>query len=64
MYDTLEVRLERWACVNLMEFSKAKCKVLQLGQGNAKLNTGWVVSRLRAALRGRTWEYWWMKNSA
>ena len=29
-------RLERWACVNLMKFSKAKCKALHLGQGNPK----------------------------
>jgi len=27
-------RLERWACENLMKFSKAECKVLHLGWGN------------------------------
>jgi len=29
-------RLERWACATLMKFSKAKCKVLLVGTGNAK----------------------------
>ncbi|GAB0181425.1 mitochondrial enolase superfamily member 1 [Grus japonensis] len=29
-------RLERWACVNLMKFNKAKCKVLHMGLGNPK----------------------------
>jgi len=29
-------RLERWACVNLIKFNKAKCKVLHIGCGNPK----------------------------
>ncbi|GAB0192425.1 mitochondrial enolase superfamily member 1 [Grus japonensis] len=31
-------RLERWACVNLMKFSKAKYKVLHVSRGNPKHN--------------------------
>ncbi|GAB0190916.1 cAMP-dependent protein kinase inhibitor alpha [Grus japonensis] len=29
-------RLEKWAHVNCMKFSKAKCKVLYMGQGSPK----------------------------
>ena len=45
-------KLERCACVNLIKFSKAKWKVLQLGHSNSKhkyrLGRGWIESR-------RTW---------
>ena len=41
-------RLERWDRANLMEFNKAKCKVLHMGQGNPKhkyrLGDEWIES--------------------
>jgi len=40
--------LERWACVTLMKFNKAKCKVLNVGQGSPKhkdrLGGEWIES--------------------
>ncbi|RMC04306.1 hypothetical protein DUI87_19125 [Hirundo rustica rustica] len=41
-------RLEMWASANFMKFSKAKSKVLHLGQGNSKhkysLGREWIES--------------------
>lgn len=46
-------RLERRACLNLMKFSKAKCEVLHLGQGNSKPKYRLAKNGLRAALEGK-----------
>jgi len=39
-------RVEEWACVNLMRYNKAKCKVLHLGQGDPqyryRLRNEWI----------------------
>jgi len=41
-------RLERWVHANLMKFSKAKCRVLHMGQDNPKhkyeLDREWIES--------------------
>lgn len=53
---------EEWADVNLMKFSKANFKVLNLGQAILNIYTHWVNNWLRVTLGGRTWRYWEVKN--
>jgi len=49
-------RPNRWACANLMKFSKAKCKVLHMGWGNPKqgyrLGHKWIDSSTAERLEG------------
>ena len=54
--------LERWACVKLMRFNKAKCRVLHPGRSYSQYQYRLGMKGLRAALSRRTWGYWWMKS--
>jgi len=56
-------RLEWWACVNCMKLNKASARSCTWVRIIPKTSTGWAESSLRAALRRRTWGYWWMRNS-
>ena len=51
-------KLDRWACVNLTRFNKAKGKVLHTWVGVIPaINTGWGMKGSRAALLRGTWGY-------
>jgi len=56
-------KLEKWVCVNLMKFKKAKCRVLHKGQGSPRYQYRMAENGLRAALRRRTWGCWLMRSS-
>lgn len=50
-----EDRLKKWAHMNQMRLSKAKHKVLQLGQRNPDMSTDCENNSLTAALWRRAW---------
>ncbi|KAK4828643.1 hypothetical protein QYF61_000291 [Mycteria americana] len=54
--------LKKWAHVNLMRFSKAKCKVLHMGQCNPRYQHWLGDEGMSAALWRRIWGHWWMKS--
>jgi len=52
-------RLEERACANFMKFSKAKCKVLHLDQGNPQYQYRVGDEGIESSPVG----CWWMKSS-
>lgn len=58
-------KVHRQAHVNLLKFSKAKCKGLHLDWGNfkQKKKKSLGMSGLGTALRRTTWRYWLMRDS-
>ncbi|KAJ7423402.1 RNA-directed DNA polymerase from mobile element jockey-like protein [Willisornis vidua] len=61
-FDTLDGRLEKWACAKSMKFNRAKCKVLHVGFALAQY-TSWAKNGLKAAQRIRTLGGWWVRHS-
>ena len=55
-------RLKQQAHVNLMRFSKSKCKVLHLGHGKLCYQYKLGMKGLNTALLKRTWGYWCMAS--
>jgi len=56
-------RLERWACANLMKFTKAKCKVLRMGQVNPKHKYRLGGEGIESSSEERTWGCWLIRSS-
>ena len=56
-------KVDRRACVNLMRFKKAKCKVLHLGQGSLCCQYRLGDEGIESSPEDKDLGYWWMQNS-
>ena len=55
-------RVEKWAPVNLMRFSKAKWRVVHLGCGNPRYLYKLGEDLLVSSPGRRTWGAWWTRS--
>ena len=53
-------RLEQWAQVNLMRFSKSKFRVLDLSHRNPRYQYRLEDERIEHSPARGTWGHWWM----